>query len=174
MTFSLERSSLITAWLALVCCTGQTAAQEKTYIVTKTPVDVGMATRGLCVAVDETDPHGIFWWDPGRGGECSTRSSSIMPGDRPSVSHAAGGSIDVRFRLGLISREPDAHIDVALTIDGQTMRGMSGARVPIVRRNDLKIPESCCVPTRQALTRTAAQPGRSVPQASVTTRHRAQ
>ena len=45
----------------------------------------------------------------------------------------------MRFRLGLISREPEAHIDVVLTIDGQTMRGMSGARVPVVRRNDLKI-----------------------------------
>lgn len=146
MKFSLQRSPLTIAWLAVVCCTVQTACQDKTYIVTKSPVDVGMASHGLCVAVDETDPHGISWWDPGRGGECSTRSSSIMPGDRPSISRAAGGSIDVRFRLGLVSREPDAHIDVVLTIDGQTMRGMSGARVPVVRRNDLKIPEACCAP----------------------------
>ena len=148
MKFSLRRSPLAIAWFALVCCTVQTPAQNKTYLVTKSAVDVGMASHGLCVAVDDTDPHGIFWWDPGRGGECSTRSSSIMPGDRASVSHATGGSIDVRFRLGLISREPDAHIDVALTIDGQTMRGMSGTRVPIVRRNDLKIPELCCAPAR--------------------------
>lgn len=149
MKASFQRSRLAIAWLALACFHTQTAAQDKTFIVTTSPVDVGMASRGLCVAVDESDPHGIFWWDPGRGGECATRSSSIMPGDRASVSRAAAGSIDVRFRLGLISREPDAHIDVVLTIDGQTMRGMSGARVPIVRRNDLKIPELCCAPAAE-------------------------
>jgi len=71
-----------------------------------------------------------------------------MTADRPSVSRAADGSLDVRFRLGLISREPDAHLDVALTIDGQAMRGMSGARVSIVRRHDLKIPEDCCASAR--------------------------
>jgi hypothetical protein len=135
-------------WLALVYCSVQTVAQDNTYFVTKTPVDVGMASHGLCVAVDNADPHGIFWWEPGRGGECATRSSSLMPGDRASVSRAPSGSIDVRFRLGLISREPNAYIDVALMIDGETMRGMSGARVPIVRRNDLKIPEACCAPSR--------------------------
>jgi hypothetical protein len=62
MKVSFQRSPLIIAWLALVCCTEQTAAQDKTYIVTKSPVDVGMASHGLCVAVDETDPHGISWW----------------------------------------------------------------------------------------------------------------
>ena len=59
MKFSLQRSPLTIAWLAVVCCTVQTACQDKTYIVTKSPVDVGMASHGLCVAVDETDPHGI-------------------------------------------------------------------------------------------------------------------
>jgi len=135
-------------WLALACCTLQTAASGKSYFVTTTPVDVGMPSQRLCVAVDEANPHGIFWWDAGRGGQCSTRSSSLMTAERPSVSRAADGSIDVRFRLELISREPNAHIDVVLSIDGQTMRGMSGTRVPVAKRNDLKIPEGCCAPAQ--------------------------
>src|SRR5215831_8271853 len=135
MTIRSRRASLTSACLALALCAVRPSAQDKTYTVTVKPVDVGMPSHGLCVAVDETDPHGIFWWDPGRGGECSTRSSSLMTAERPSVSRATNGSIDVRFRLELISRVRDnTYIDVALTIDGQTMRGMSGTRVPIVRR----------------------------------------
>ena len=148
MTIQSRRAPLTIACLALALCAARTSAQEKTYIVTGKPVNVGTASRGLCVAVDDGDPHGIFWWEPGRGAECSTRSSTLMTAERPSVSRAADGSLDVRFRLGLISREPDAHIDVALSINGQTMRGMSGDRVPVVRRHDLKIPEDCCAPAR--------------------------
>src|SRR5262249_58677662 len=63
MTILSHRAPLTLACLALALCVARTSAQEKTYIVTVKPVDVGMPSHGLCVAVDDADPHGVFWWE---------------------------------------------------------------------------------------------------------------
>ncbi len=138
------RTAGLVGCLAMLLGAAHASSQEKNYLVTVSAVDVGMSTHGLCVAVDEADAKGVFWWEPGKGGQCSTRSSSLMPAEQPSASRTASGSIDVRFRLQLIARE-EKYLDVALSIDGAMMRGMSGTRVALVRRNDLNIPEACCL-----------------------------
>jgi hypothetical protein len=60
---------------------------------------------GVCVAVDTTDPKGVWWWEPGLSG-CSSRSTGpdVFAADdagvarRPDTLH-----LDVRFRLQLIA-----------------------------------------------------------------------
>lgn len=113
---------------------------QKTYLVSRTPVDVGTSSRGLCVAVEPGNPKGVWWWNACPDDQCSKRSSSMMEAENASVSTTSTGAIDVRFRLELIAREP-SHLDVVLAIEGERMRGVSGRFVPIDRRPDLTIPE---------------------------------
>src|SRR4029453_19107515 len=68
--------------LALVACRSMPPeAAPARYIVTTAPLGVGAASPGICVAVDPTDPQGIWWWEPGWSG-CSSRSTG------PGVFHA--------------------------------------------------------------------------------------
>jgi hypothetical protein len=134
--------------LALVACRSiPPEGAPARYIVTTAPLGVDAVSPGLCVAVDLTDPQGIWWWEPGRSG-CSSRSTG------PGVFHAEhatvaapsqSGAIEVRFRLQLIvgpgSTMPD-FADIRLVLQDGGMRAMaSGARVPTERRNDLEVPE---------------------------------
>jgi hypothetical protein len=43
-------------------------AQAPRYVVTASPIDVRVGS-GLCVAVDPSDPKGVWWWHPGK--DCS-------------------------------------------------------------------------------------------------------
>jgi hypothetical protein len=45
------------------------------YVVTASPIDVRVGS-GLCVAVDPSDPKGVWWWQPGE--DCSSRSTGPM------------------------------------------------------------------------------------------------
>ena len=137
MRFTLIRPLL---GLALVACQSTSAPR---YIVTSAPIDVRGNTHGLCVAVDPTDPQGVWWWEPGRSG-CSSRSSGVMRAERASVTtRAPSGAMNVRFRLQLIARSPAPEFaDIELVLQDGGMRAVaSGARVPTERRNTLELPE---------------------------------
>jgi len=115
---------------------------ELRYVVTAAPLGVGVPTN-ICVAVDSTDVHGVWWWEPGTDG-CASRSTGpgVFKADRAAVSRNTG-AIEARFRLPLHARvgEPD-FLDVRLTIDGGRMRSsVSIDGVPVASRRDLDIPE---------------------------------
>ena len=118
------------------------------YIVTTAPLGVAGVSSGLCVAVDPTDPQGIWWWEPGRSG-CSSRSTGpgVFRAEHATVTAPSqSGAVEARFRLQLIvsSRSttmPD-FAEVGLVLQDGTMRAIpSAARVPTERRSDLEIPE---------------------------------
>jgi hypothetical protein len=117
------------------------------YVVTATPIDIGVGSSRMCLAIDPDDRHGVWWWEPGR--DCSTRSTGgptvfkadnavVVPSGRP-------GTTDIRFRLQLIraansSQPPFA--DILLRLEGsQLQAAATGSRVAMYRRRDLDIPE---------------------------------
>lgn len=115
------------------------------YLVTAAPVTVGAPNGDLCVAVDVTDPHGVWWWEPGPAG-CSTRSTGpgVFHGENASVtSLPAPGIADVQFRVRLIgsTSQRDVTIEVQLHIDRAAIRAMpTGSKVSILRRKNLEVP----------------------------------
>jgi hypothetical protein len=106
------------------------------YAVTATPIDVG-GLPPLCVAVDATDPHGAWWWHPGRTG-CASRASSVMPAGDATVS-AQGRVVSVGFGIGTVSGNT---VIVRLVVEAGEIRAAdSGARARVERREDLDMPE---------------------------------
>jgi hypothetical protein len=112
------------------------------YIVTVTPIDVGVSPSGLCVAVDPKDQHGLWWWEPGHG-VCSSRSSGpgLFHAEDAIVSQAArSGPVALSFRLGTHS-QTRPFVDVRLTVDEHEMRSLdTDSHVAVKRRNALDIP----------------------------------
>jgi hypothetical protein len=132
------------AW-ALVACeaTSPPRSTAPRYLVTADPIDVGFGDRGLCVAVDPLDEHGVWWWEPGSSG-CADRSTGpgVFQADQATVSRSGrAGPITLGFRLGTHSlARPFVHVRLVVE-DGQMRALESGARVPIRRRSDLDVPE---------------------------------
>jgi hypothetical protein len=120
--------------------------QAPSYLVTTEPLDVGVRSRGLCIAVNADDPSGVWWWEPGGSGSgCSSRSTgpSVFHAERASVATRGRDVFDVSFRLQLHARPGDAdYSDIRLRIEDDAMRAIrSGARVRVGRRTDLNVPE---------------------------------
>jgi Ankyrin repeat len=137
------------AGLALVSCAStNTTHSASRYVVTDMPIDIGIRAAHFCVAVDPTDAHGAWWWEPGRSG-CSTRSTGpdVFRAEAAAVTARSGqGPIDVRFRVQLHQSpgsSAPAFLDVALRIDGSELIVLAtGARTAVGRRDTLQIPES--------------------------------
>ena len=134
-----------TAALGLCACVMTTASGR--YIVTAQPVDLGLRNGSpFCVAVDAGDPHGVWWWEPGKTG-CSSRSigPTVMTAEASTVT-VTGRAIDVRFRIQLITGADwvgPTYKEVAMVIeDGRARVPATGSDVPTVQRNDLEVPES--------------------------------
>ena len=112
------------------------------YIVTDTPVDVGVAP-GLCIAVDPNDEHGVWWWQAGQHG-CASQSTGpglFHPEDAIVSRAAASGPVAISFRLGTHSNTRP-WVDVRLTLDQTGMRSSAtGSQVSVTRRTNLDIPE---------------------------------
>ena len=109
------------------------------YIVTLAPIPLAVGHPGLCVAVDPTDAHGVWWWEPGRSG-CSSRTTgpTVFAADRAKVTARNGAATQVEFRVPLMTGPAR---DYTLVIDGGGLRdAASGEKVPTERRNDLSIP----------------------------------
>jgi len=85
------------------------------YIVTATPIDVGLATH-FCIAVNPADSQGIWWWEPGRNG-CASRSTGpgVFPAENAEV-YTDRGVTQVRFRVQLVGDPRDRGLIPALRI----------------------------------------------------------
>ncbi len=121
------------------------------YLVTSTPLMVGLRNTGLCIAVEPRDPHGVWWWEPGASG-CTSRSTGpdLFHADRGTVSRStASDVITAAFRLQLHSAKPPSFLDVRLVVEGGGMRTLdSRARVAVHRRRDLDVPLEGPAPPR--------------------------
>ena len=113
------------------------------YLVTASPIAVGLGSWSLCVAVDPLDPHGVWWWEPGASG-CASRSTG------PGVFHAEAATVSQTTKTGptAISFRLQTHsathpfIDVRLVVEDDNLRAVeSGTRAALQRRTDLEIPE---------------------------------
>jgi hypothetical protein len=137
-------SSTVLLPLALMACHSGPPSQiaAAPYLVTVNPIDVGDGIK-LCVAVDPTNEHGIWWWGPGRTG-CATRSTGpglFHPDDARVVRAATAGAVTCEFRLGTHSLERP-FIDVRLVVEDGTMRSEgSSVRVALQQRTNLDVPE---------------------------------
>jgi hypothetical protein len=152
----MSNNILVTLALAFVsvACRPTPMARMQTphYVVSAEPISVHSGPGGLCVAIDPTDPTGLWWWGPGRSG-CSTRNT--IPGPRQEnatgltalfhatdaavMSRDKGRTTEARFRLS-IHGEPK-FIDVDLVIqDGHMLSVLTGARVSTRQMTNLDIP----------------------------------
>lgn len=117
----------------------QTAAAR--YLVTAEPIVVGLSIP-LCVAIDPSDPKGVWWWGAGSSG-CASRSTGpdLFRGQDATVVQATpDGTMAIGFRLGTHS-DARPFIDVRLVATADSMRALeSGAQVALRRRADLDIP----------------------------------
>jgi hypothetical protein len=129
--------------LAVVGCRHPSRSDGR-YLVTTAPIDVGVrGGAGLCLAVDPTDSHGIWWWEPGASG-CATRSTGpeVFHADRATVSRSTESeALTLAFRLQLHSATPPSYLEVPLVVEGNHMRSLDHrARVAVHRRQDLDVP----------------------------------
>jgi hypothetical protein len=114
------------------------------YIVTVTPVRLGggppARDPGLCIAVDRSDAHGVWWWQPGPSG-CSTRITGPTVFRAHLATVATGrdsGTTEVGFQVPVMEGPPR---DFRLVLHDDSMRVVpSGERVSTERRRDLDIP----------------------------------
>jgi len=108
------------------------------YAVSAAPLNVGISAK-LCIAVDPTDPHGIWWWQSWAD-NCAGRDTGpgVFKADEAMVS-TDGIGVHASFRLGLHGLPPD-HLDIRLVIARGRMRSRAGNDVSVVYRVDLNIP----------------------------------
>lgn len=105
------------------------------------PINViGFGHPGLCIAVDPTDKHGVWWWDPGPSG-CSTSingPTAVIRAQQAEVVRTRFGAVNASFQLQLHRGGP---LDVVLLLqDGSLRDTASGMRVLTSRRTNLDIP----------------------------------
>lgn len=133
-----RRTRFIAAVLVLAASFACRSAPR--YVASSVPIDLlgGLNPPKLCIAVDQTDPQGVWWWHPGRSG-CSSRSSSVMHAWAATViSPAPPSPIQVRFQIPVKIGAPR---DIAFAIEDGLLVLSSGAKVPTEQRRDLNVPE---------------------------------
>jgi hypothetical protein len=134
---------------SLAGCAPIAAPPPARYLATSDPLLVSLTTPGLCIAVDPSDPHGVWWWQPGPSG-CGTRSTGpeIFHAEQATVSRSTESNvIAVAFRLQLISAHQPSFRDVRLVIEEGRMRTLDGkAAVAVHRRSDLIVPSAWPAP----------------------------
>ena len=89
------------------------------YLVTTTPIKITGISKPLCVGVDPTDAHGVWWWEPGQTG-CSGRSTTdVIPAANAAVTLAVGQTeTSIRFTVPTLGNRI---VDVILTVRDGTM-----------------------------------------------------
>jgi hypothetical protein len=130
------------AWLLIsVAAAGCATIAPPRYLVTKAPFEFLSRHPGFCVAVDPSDPQGVWWWEPGRDG-CASRSTGpvVIRGDRARVARLATGEHDVHFEIQLMTGTP-LQVDLRL-VDAELRWVTSDVVRPVERRPDLTMPES--------------------------------
>jgi len=130
-------------FLALALAQSACHSAARRYIVSVTPIDVGLSP-GLCVGVDTTDRQGVWWWEAGQH-DCSSRSTGpglFHPWDATVAHVAGGGPMLVTFRLPTHS-DSRPFVDVRLAVEAAEVRSIeTGSRAPIEYRRVLDIPEA--------------------------------
>jgi hypothetical protein len=140
-----SRAMCALALLELVACRSvpQSAASTSRYLVTVRPIDVGLPSAPLCIAVDPVDEHGVWWWDPGASG-CDSRSTGpgVFWAEEAVVTRSApSGPIAASFRLPTHSASRPV-LDVRLVIEAGQMRTLGSAvKVELRGRSTLDLPE---------------------------------
>jgi hypothetical protein len=115
------------------------------YLVTKAPLDVGVRSIRLCIAVRNSD---LWWWQAGRSG-CETRTRNVVQADHVMITTT---QTDRRFTFAVpLTLLPESTngdsvaVAVVLHADGETLSsvGPNGviAQVAIVERPNVDIPE---------------------------------
>lgn len=147
--WNLKRVSLL--WVlgafGLVPSPGEARAQAHgRYIVNVAPLLTGTGNRGLCFAVDPSQAHGVWWWQPMKG-KCTSRSTGpgVFHAERSELMMLPGGAVEFRFQIPMMPKPrdpnpPDARVLVRIEKDSMrslTMRSSSTT----TRRNDLAIPD---------------------------------
>jgi hypothetical protein len=142
--------------IALLICLGPSACRSAPrstavprFIVSEAPLGLfDVRHPGVCVAVDPSDPKGVWWWEPGRSG-CSSRSTgpNVFPADDATVvSRPDTADVYVRFRMQLIVAPGwtgDTFREFRLVLRHGRMEVVgSTASVSTARRRDLALPES--------------------------------
>jgi len=147
--FQAAAVAFLSALAAVAACRAASpvSPQSLRYAVTTMPIDTGVGSPAICVAVDQTDASGVWWWEPGPAG-CATRSTgpAVFRGERGSVSPRPGTTaFDVQFQMQMITGPAStapASRTVALVLQQENLLATaSGARVAVARRADLEIPE---------------------------------
>lgn len=139
--------ALLAGSLFVACGSSSDSQSSSRYLVTREPIDVGVNPAGLCVAVDPTDPRGVWWWQPGPL-DCSSRSTgpAVFHAEEAAVAPLPDGAVDIYFRIALIplpERSGPPFADIALRLEGGQMRAdATGAQVSMGVRTDLDIPEA--------------------------------
>src|SRR4051794_1077236 len=122
-------SALFISVVGVTACESPTQSSTAgSYLVTSTPIDTGVTSPALCIAVDTSQADGVWWWSPGRNG-CASRSTGpgLFRGMHVTASGAAPGAVEVRFQLQLIDVDHPAGrtADVILTLQDQYMRAQA-------------------------------------------------
>ncbi len=130
-------------FVALALAQGACHSAARRYIVTVTPIDVGVSP-GLCVGVDPADRQGVWWWEAGQH-DCFSRSTGpglFHPEDGTVTHVAGGGAMLVTFRLATHS-DSRPFVDVRLAVETAEVRSIeTGSRAAIEYRKVLDIPEA--------------------------------
>lgn len=138
-----------TCWLrilAAIAIAGCQAPSPARYLVSDRPVAVPGVVPAICVAVDPSDPKGVWHWGP-VGSDCSRRSTGpgVFPAHEPFVARDESGALRAGLRIQLITH-PDSSsppfIDIRLLLKDAMMQVVgTDVRVPIRSRGDLAIDE---------------------------------
>jgi hypothetical protein len=135
--------SVLLAWFAPVA--PALAQGPLPYLVTKSPLDVGVRSLRLCIAVRNSD---LWWWQGGRNG-CETRTGNVVQADRVMITTT---QTDKRFTFALppavvpeSTNGDGATVTVLLHADGEALSsvGPNGviAQAAIVERPNVNIPQ---------------------------------
>lgn len=129
-----HRTRFVAAVLLLVFPACHSAPR---YTVTATPITL-FGQLLFCIAIDPTDPQGVWWWEPGRG--CTSRSTGpdVFRAHRAVVTTTSSGGVEVYFQMQLMRGPRDVRLVLQ---DGALRDTSSGVTVKTEQRKDLKVPD---------------------------------
>jgi hypothetical protein len=144
---------LLAAALSAMACATRPAAPE--FIVTTEPLNVGVVSAKLCIALDVDTKDGVWWWQPGASG-CDSRSTgpTVFRGESATINtwHMNRGH-SAEFQLQRImppgSTESPVAVVRLVSREGTMTAVATTATVPTSVRRDLDIPERAPRVTRR-------------------------
>jgi hypothetical protein len=139
--------ALVLGAFVLVPSSGEVCAQAHgRYIVNVSPLQTGTGVLGLCFAVDPSQVHGVWWWEP-MNGKCTSRSTGpgVFRAERSQVTRLPGGGVEFRFQVAMMPSPHDPNPPderVVVRIEEDSMRSLTvRSSSKTARRNDLQIPD---------------------------------